>query len=387
MKKILLLLLVFAGFIACENEVIAPEITEIEADQEISISARTGGVSICHKNAGEIVIGEAAVETHIAHGDAVDRDGDGFYNIENPCSEIDCDDENVEVNPNAEEICDDIDNDCNGEIDEGIQAPPNPLNEGVCAGTTQICINGQWYEDYGPYYQEVETECDGLDNDCDGVVDEGCTGIFFNCSNPDYTSSPYYQEVETECDGLDNDCDGVVDEGCDPLQIGDFYQGGAVFYILQPHDDGYIEGEIHGLIASLETTPNQEELSWYNGTYLFVDWTFKKIGVGRENTLNIINAQGQGNYAAFICNELIENGYNDWYLPSSDELVQMAIQMDAIDLVIDAQGGTFMFPTEFYWSSTEIHSDFAIAVEMETGFVDDEANKINEYFVRAVRAF
>ena len=120
MKKLILLVLVFAGIMACENEVIAPEITEIETDQVIGISARTGGVSVCHKNAGEIVIGEAAVETHIAHGDAVDRDGDGYFDIENDCSEVDCDDTNAEVNPGVEEICDNgIDDNCDGEVDEG----------------------------------------------------------------------------------------------------------------------------------------------------------------------------------------------------------------------------------------------------------------------------
>ena len=120
MKKLILLVLVFAGIMACENEVIAPEITEIETDQGIGISARTGGVSVCHKNAGEIVIGEAAVETHIAHGDAVDRDGDGYFDIENDCSEVDCDDTNAEVNPGVEEICDNgIDDNCDGEVDEG----------------------------------------------------------------------------------------------------------------------------------------------------------------------------------------------------------------------------------------------------------------------------
>jgi len=117
-KKLIFLLLMFAGLMACENE----SIQELPQETSVTegINARQGDkVSVCHKNAGEIVIGEAAVETHIAHGDAVDRDGDGFYDAENPCSETDCDDTNPEVYPGAEEICDNgIDDNCDGQVDE-----------------------------------------------------------------------------------------------------------------------------------------------------------------------------------------------------------------------------------------------------------------------------
>lgn len=49
-------------------------------------------VSICHNNGNQITISSASLNAHLAHGDAVDMDGDGFYNIENGCSPVDCDD-------------------------------------------------------------------------------------------------------------------------------------------------------------------------------------------------------------------------------------------------------------------------------------------------------
>jgi len=74
-----------------------------------------------------------------------------------------------------DEACDGVDNDCDGETDEGIDPQPCPMQEGVCGGAMTQCDGPEGeYCDYGPHYEETETSCDGLDNDCDGVTDEGC---------------------------------------------------------------------------------------------------------------------------------------------------------------------------------------------------------------------
>lgn len=101
----------------CQKEdLIIPENEGNSTDQSTFTKE---SVKVCHKDAVEIVTDEAALEAHIAHGDAVDMDDDGFYDIDNPCSATDCNDYDNNVNPSAEEICGDgIDNNCNGEIDE-----------------------------------------------------------------------------------------------------------------------------------------------------------------------------------------------------------------------------------------------------------------------------
>jgi uncharacterized protein (TIGR02145 family) len=77
-------------------------------------------VKVCHQNGIEIVIDEAALTTHIGHGDAVDMDDDGYFNGQNSCTAIDCDDNNAFINPASQEICSNgIDDDCDGSIDEG----------------------------------------------------------------------------------------------------------------------------------------------------------------------------------------------------------------------------------------------------------------------------
>lgn len=102
----------------------------------------------------------------------------------------DCDDTDPTVYPGAPEICDGKDNNCNGEIDEGLENVPCTKQLGVCAGATTSCEDADLLscsepgsdgksiyernaEDNGVVYSEVEL-CDGVDNNCDGVIDEGC---------------------------------------------------------------------------------------------------------------------------------------------------------------------------------------------------------------------
>ncbi|MBX3250309.1 MAG: SUMF1/EgtB/PvdO family nonheme iron enzyme [Myxococcales bacterium] len=153
----------------------------------------------------------------------------GFYDIDgdptNGC-EYGCD-------FRGPEICNGVDDDCDGVVDEGLTVPGtfcSPL--GVCAGTVARCGGaGGWVCDYPATYQETETRCDGLDNDCDGRTDEafplagtGCsTGIgacrglgSFVCNAAGdgvfCNATPAAAPADEACNGLDDDCDGFIDE-------------------------------------------------------------------------------------------------------------------------------------------------------------------------------
>lgn len=166
-----------------------------------------------------------------------DDDNDGFAEDQG-----DCNDDNPSVNPNAFEVCNGIDDDCDGVIDDNVFLLPEEitcLSEGVCAGAVSVCagIEG-WICQYPKDLYEVkETRCDGLDNDCDGMIDEVPDGLTCLekgvCGDTKVTCIPdvgficpypkEYEEEETLCDGLDNDCDGLTDEGMglgNPCSVG-----------------------------------------------------------------------------------------------------------------------------------------------------------------------
>ena len=182
---------------------------------------------------------------------ASDIDGDGYA----ACEE--CDDTDASVNPAATEVCDGIDNDCDGSIDEASAADVSTWYadaDGDGYGTTKYTTTGcsapSGYvadatdcDDTDAAVNPVATEvCNGVDDDCDGVIDpddSADVGTWYADADGDAYGSAAYtafacdapsgyvadstdcDDIESAvnpgatevCDGLDNDCDGVSDEG------------------------------------------------------------------------------------------------------------------------------------------------------------------------------
>jgi len=174
----------------------------------------------------------------------VDADADGYT------ADEDCDDANSVVHPGAEEICDGVDNNCDGTIDEGVTttfyADDDGDGFGDAGSAAESCDAPDGYvaigsdcDDGDPeVYPGYSEQCDGVDNDCDGETDEdvrydwyadadgdgfGDPGSAFDTCDPppgyvtdstdcdDTEASAFPGGVEV-CDEADNDCDGTVDE-------------------------------------------------------------------------------------------------------------------------------------------------------------------------------
>ena len=158
------------------------------------------------------------------------------------------------------------------------------------------------------------------------------------------------------------------------VAVGTLCMGGKIAYVLQPGDPGYVAGEFHGLIITINNVSIGTQ--WYNGTEISTGATATALGSGKANTSAIVNVQGAGAYAAKICYDLVLNGYSDWYLPSKDELNKLYLNRVAI--------GNFADDT--YWSSSETDAIHAWGQLFINGYQYSGLKDVISY-VRAVRAF
>jgi hypothetical protein len=156
-----------------------------------------------------------------------DFDGDGFKNCidldddeDGDPDETDCKPLNVAVHQNAAELCNNLDDNCNDEVDEGLGTVTCGL--GNCEQTIEACEAGLW-QVCNPFIGTASEVCDGEDNDCDGLVDEdqgttscglgNCLHSVDKCADGESMEcDPLEGALAELCDGLDNDCDGAVDE-------------------------------------------------------------------------------------------------------------------------------------------------------------------------------
>ena len=131
----------------------------------------------------------------------MDLDKDGYW------SDVDCDDQNPDIYPGAEEFCDGLDNDCDDVVP--MDEADNDLDG------FRICDDDCNDADSHTYPDAPEL-CDGLDNDCNGIVpyeekDPDEDG-FLDCEDCWPLDEDGYPGAEELCDGWDNDCDEEVDE-------------------------------------------------------------------------------------------------------------------------------------------------------------------------------
>ena len=150
------------------------------------------------------------------------------------------------------------------------------------------------------------------------------------------------------------------------IAVGESYCGGIIFYVDSTGK--------HGLIS-----PGRQVLhSRWGCMGVSVPGTSSEIGAGKKNTEAILKVCSESNSAARVCDDLVLNGYNDWYLPSEEELNALYSKRKYFKGI----------ETNYYWSSTE-GDDGGKSAECQD-FYDGhklQYEKTNHFQVRAIRSF
>jgi hypothetical protein len=204
---------------------------------------------------------DGAVHAPVQYYVDSDKDGYGSTATAMLCSSVapvgystnntDCNDNNNAIHPGATEVCDGIDNDCDGLVDEGVKSTFYRDADGDGYGnplvTTQACVAPTGYvsnntdcsDNIIAIHPGATEVCDGIDNDCDGLVDEGVKSTFYKDADGDGYGNPVvttqacaaptgYVANNTDCSDndpsinpgavevcgnkKDDNCNGVVDE-------------------------------------------------------------------------------------------------------------------------------------------------------------------------------
>jgi hypothetical protein len=154
------------------------------------------------------------------------------------------------------------------------------------------------------------------------------------------------------------------------FQVGDAGPAGGIVF--------YDKGNFIGGWRYLEAAPADiGPIQWAAGKSTHVE-TGAAVGSGKANTAAIVAAQGEGKYAAQLCQDLVSGGFDDWFLPSKDELNLMYKNLHKLGL-----GG---FAPVSYWSSSQYSGSNAWN-QMFTGGYQTNPLKIHAYSVRAIREF
>lgn len=169
---------------------------------------------------------DSVTDTSGDTGDSVTDTGSVDGDIDGYNSDVDCDDHNEAVHPDATEVCNGIDDNCDGVIDEGVEstwyADGDSDGYGSVATSVEACVAPTGYvadatdcDDANPavHPNVIESCIDAVDLNCDGssgVADADGDGTIA-CEDCSDTEAAMYPGGTETCDGLDNDCDAIVD--------------------------------------------------------------------------------------------------------------------------------------------------------------------------------
>ena len=221
----------------CDGQVDEGLSTDADKDGHYTVGSCFQPADDCNDNDGNIYFGKAEVcdgkdndcDGQVDEGLSTDADKDGHYTVGSCLKPADdCNDSDGNIFPGKTEVCDNKDNNCDGQVDEGLSTDADKdghYTVGSCLKPADDCNDSD-----GNIFPGKAEVCDAKDNNCDGQVDEGlstdadkdghytvgsCLKPADDCNDSDGNIFPGKAEV---CDAKDNNCDGQVDEGLRPMR-------------------------------------------------------------------------------------------------------------------------------------------------------------------------
>ncbi len=170
----------------------------------------------------------------------------------------------------------------------------------------------------------------------------------------------------------DDDSEGTTTQ----LVIGDFHEGGVIFYLDETGN--------HGLISSV--ADQGFNIEWGCPDAVEFGANGLEIGTGAQNTIDILDRCDTQNIAADLCDTYENDSFDDWFLPSKNELDALYQNYEIVnDTALDNAGDTF--GNSQYWSSSHNAINTVWTQYFTSSGNTSSDFKNTEHYVRAIRSF
>lgn len=186
--------------------------------------------------------------------------------------------------------------------------------------------------------------------------------------NTDDVTTGLHEIKVTAIDNQGAETSTKIEITIEQYNIGESYAGGIIYYVDSTG--------LHGLVCAEDNQSTGAEWGCYGIEITGADGT--AVGTGVQNTADIVAGCSIAGIAAKICADLVLNDYDDWFLPSKDELNLMYTNLHLHNLGSFAQ--------DVYWSSTEESANLAWCKDFSYGG-QGGGGKVATIHVKAIRTF